>query len=106
MKEKLGIPQKYINRPLADFLDPIAITAKKLATQISNYNVKQKDLQGEEIITKEHQQSNLTIRNALLERGVVPENLPPSEDIKKVEKRLKDDVKTISNKKSNKNYDR
>ena len=29
----------------------------------------------------------------LIERGIVPENLPPAEDVKKVERRLKSDEK-------------
>ena len=44
MKKKLGIPE---NRPLADFLPTITITAKQLATEITNFNVKQYDLKGE-----------------------------------------------------------
>ncbi|MDR0484816.1 MAG: DNA damage-inducible protein D [Alphaproteobacteria bacterium] len=96
MKEKLGVPEKYQHRPLADFLDPIAITAKKLATQLSNKNVKDKDLQGEESITNQHISSNQTIREALIKENVYPEELPPSEDIKKVESRLNKDVKQIT----------
>ncbi len=41
MKNKLRIPQK---RPLADFLPTITITAKNLATEITNFNVKKDDL--------------------------------------------------------------
>jgi len=96
MKEKLGVPEKYNNRPLADFLDPIAITAKKLATQVSNYNVKEKNLKGEHTITKEHIDSNNTIRKALIDRDIYPEDLPPAEDIKKVEKRINKDIKSIT----------
>lgn len=100
MKNKLQVPIKHQNRPLADFLDPIAITAKKLATQLSNKNVQEKDLHGEEIITEEHQTNNSIIRKALIEAGTYPEDLPPSEDIKKVERRLNKDVKEISIKKN------
>ncbi|MDR2007660.1 MAG: DNA damage-inducible protein D [Alphaproteobacteria bacterium] len=95
MKEKLGIPEKYQNRPLADFLDPIAITAKKLATQISNKNVKEQNLLGEESITKQHVSSNNTIREALIKENIYPEELPPAEDIKKVETRLGKELKKI-----------
>jgi len=36
----------------------------------------------------------------LLDRGIVPENLPASEDVKKVEKRLKsEEKKALRNKK-------
>lgn len=85
MKVRLGIPN---SRPLADFLPTITITAKNLATEITNFNVQQQDLQGEAAITKEHIQNNSAIRKTLLQRGVMPENLPPEEDLKKLERRL------------------
>lgn len=85
MKIRLSIPK---NRPLADFLPTITITAKNLATEITNFNVQQQDLRGEAAITTEHIQNNSAIRKTLIERGVRPENLPPEEDIKKLERRL------------------
>jgi DNA-damage-inducible protein D len=85
MKYRLSIPQ---NRPLADFLPTVTITAKNLATEITNYNVQQKNLQGEPTITNEHVKNNAAIRKTLIERGIKPENLPPEEDIKKLERRL------------------
>ena len=42
MKEHLGVKAK---RPLADFLPTLTIAAKNLATEMTNYNVEQKDLQ-------------------------------------------------------------
>ena len=44
MKEKLGVSDK---RPLADFLPTLTIAAKNLATEMTNYNVEEKDLKGE-----------------------------------------------------------
>jgi DNA-damage-inducible protein D len=85
MKYRLSIPQ---NRPLADFLPTVTITAKNLATEITNYNVQQQNLQGEPRITTEHVKNNAAIRKTLIERGIKPENLPPEEDIKKLERRL------------------
>jgi len=85
MKYRLRIPQ---NRPLADFLPTITITAKNLATEITNFNVQQQSLHGEPAITNEHVKNNAAIRKTLIERGVKPENLPPEEDIKKLERRL------------------
>jgi DNA-damage-inducible protein D len=40
----------------------------------------------------------------LLERGITPEQLPPAEDVKKVQRRLESDEKKVSKttKKSNK----
>ena len=86
MKEKLNIPA---SRPLADFLPTVTITAKALANEITEHNVASKDLRGESPISREHEASNKAIRKALVDRKVIPENLPPAEDIKKVESRLK-----------------
>ena len=71
------------NRPLADFLPTLTIAAKNLATEMTNYNVEDKDLYGEQTITKEHIQNNQSVRQMLGQRGIKPEELPPSEDIKK-----------------------
>ena len=93
MKSKLGVKD---NRPLADFLPTLTIAAKNLATEMTNYNVEEKDLQGEPAITVEHIQNNSTIRNMLGQRGIKPENLPPSEDIKKLERRVKSQEKKLA----------
>lgn len=84
MKKKLGVKD---NRPLADFLPTLTIAAKNLATEMTNYNVEEKDLQGENAITTEHVQNNTGIRQMLGERGIKPEELPVAEDIKKLERR-------------------
>lgn len=86
MKNKLAMPS---NRPLADFLPTVTIAAKNLAAEITNHNVRQNDLQGESSITGEHVQNNASVRNMLGERGIKPEELPPEEDIKKLERRVK-----------------
>ena len=93
MKERLGVSD---NRPLADFLPTLTIAAKNLATEMTNYNVEQKDLYGEESITVEHIDNNTSVRDMLGERGIKPENLPPSEDIKKLERRVKREDKKIA----------
>ena len=95
MKSKLGVKE---NRPLADFLPTLTIAAKNLATEMTNYNVEEKDLQGEKAITDEHVQNNSTIRDMLGQRGIKPENLPPSEDIKKLERRVKSQEKKLASK--------
>lgn len=43
----------------------------------------------------EHVDNNSAVRNMLLDRGIRPETLPPAEDVKKVERRLKADEKKI-----------
>jgi len=92
MKNKLGIPT---NRPLADFLPTLMIKAKDFATELTSHNVVDKDLSGDRQITKEHVDNNTEIRNILLKRGVKPENLPPSEDVKKVQRRIDSTEKKI-----------
>jgi DNA-damage-inducible protein D len=96
MKKKLGIPE---NRPLADFLPTITITAKQLATEITNFNVKQHDLKGEARITDEHVKNNKDVRGLLGKSGIKPEQLPADEDIKKLERRVKSADKGIEKKK-------
>lgn len=92
MKIKLNIPQK---RPLADFLPTVTITAKNLATEITNHNVKNKNLQGENNISTEHITNNEDIRGVLLKNDIVPEELPPEEDIKKSERKVKTNEKAL-----------
>lgn len=92
MKVKMGVKE---NRPLADFLPTLTIAAKNLATEMTNYNVEEKDLRGENPITVEHVQNNATVRDMLGQRGIKPENLPPAEDIKKLERRVKSQEKTL-----------
>ena len=92
MKDRLGIPK---GRPLADFLPTITITAKNLAAEITNFNVRRDDLQGENAITHEHIQNNQSVRGLLAERGIRPEELPPEEDLQKLQRRVKADEKKM-----------
>ena len=103
MKAKYGVKE---NRPLADFLPTLTIAAKNLATEMTNYNVTEKDMYGEESITDEHVDNNLSVRNMLNKRGIKPENLKPAEDLKKLERRVKSESKKIadSNKLPKENY--
>ena len=96
MKRKLGIAE---NRPLADFLPTITISAKQLATEITNFNVKQNDLKGENKITGEHIKNNSDVRELLGKSGIKPEELAPEEDIKKLQRRVNSTDKTIASKK-------
>ncbi|MDV0446480.1 hypothetical protein MsAg5_03190 [Methanosarcinaceae archaeon Ag5] len=93
MKEKYGITQ---TRPLADFLPTLTIAAKNLATEMTNHNVIQEDLVGESAIADEHVQNNESVRGMLGQRGIKPEDLPPEEDIKKLERRVKSEDKKIA----------
>jgi DNA-damage-inducible protein D family protein len=96
MKRKLGVPA---NRPVADFLPTISIKAKDFAAEMTHVNVQQKALYGVSEISREHVDNNAAVRQMMIERGIVPENLPPAEDVKKVERRLAaEKKKALSNK--------
>jgi DNA-damage-inducible protein D len=92
MKNKLAVPS---GKPLADFLPTLTIKAKDFATELTSHNVVEKDLRGREQITNEHVDNNLAVRKMLKERGVKPEELPPAEDVKKVERKIKNEEKNI-----------
>ncbi|MFK5982729.1 MAG: DNA damage-inducible protein D [Flavobacteriaceae bacterium] len=90
MKTKLGIKA---NRPLADFLPIITIKAKDFASEITIFNVKDKDIKSGQQISWEHIRNNKGVRKLLLDRGIKPEELPAEEDVKKLERRVKSEDK-------------
>jgi DNA-damage-inducible protein D len=96
LKRKLGVPA---NRPVADFLPTISIKAKDLSAEMTSLNVQSKDLRGQSRIEREHVDNNKAVRKMLRDRGIVPEELPPAEDVKKIERKLKAEEKTILKKK-------
>jgi DNA-damage-inducible protein D len=88
----MGAPE---GRPVADFLPTISIKAKDLATEMTGLNVQIKDLSGQNKIEKEHVDNNSAVRDMLTHRGIVPENLPAAEDVKKLKRKLKGDEKNV-----------
>lgn len=92
LKRKMGVPE---SRPVADFLPTISIKAKDLAAEMTGLNVQNKDLKGQSKIEREHIDNNLAVREMLTKRGIVPENLPPAEDVKKVQRKLDGDEKKV-----------
>lgn len=92
LKRKMGVPYA---RPLADFLPTISIKAKDLAAEMTGLNVQSQDLKGQTKIEKEHIDNNLAVRNMLTQRGIVPENLPPADDVKKLKRKLEGDEKNL-----------
>src|SRR3990167_3542210 len=88
MKRKLGIPE---SRPLADFLPMITIKAKDFAGEITHFNIKKQKLLGETQITNEHMKNNQDVRHVLAKSHIYPEELPAEEDIKKLEKRIRNE---------------
>lgn len=100
MKDKWDIK----NKPLADFMPTILLKAKDFATEITIFNAKQKQMKTENQISNEHITNNKSVRNTLLSRGIVPENLPPEEDVKKIERKLKSEqTKSLKENKGFKN---
>lgn len=97
MKNRLGVPD---NRPLADFLPTITIKAKDFANEITTFSIHRDGLATERAITNEHVKNNTDVRNLLGQRNIRPESLPPSEDLKKVERRLKSDEKKLPRRKN------
>ena len=92
LKKKMGVPA---SRPVADFLPTISIKAKDLAAEMTGLNVQNKDLKGQNMIEKEHIDNNQAVRDMLTKRGIVPENLPPAEDVKKLQRKLDVDEKKL-----------
>lgn len=92
LKKKMGIPD---SRPVADFLPTISIKAKDLAAEMTGLNVQNKDLKGQNKIENEHIENNKAVRSMLTQRGIVPENLSPAEDVKKIQRKLESDDKKV-----------
>jgi len=92
LKKKMGVPE---NRPIADFLPTISIKAKDFAAEMTGMNVQSKNLTGQNKIEKEHIDNNLAVRDMLTKRGIIPENLKKDEDVKKLQRKLSSDEKTI-----------
>jgi DNA-damage-inducible protein D len=93
LKQKLGVPA---NRPVADFLPTVSIKAKDFAAAMTAENVQLKNLSGVPDIEREHVENNLGVRKIMIERNLVPENLPSAEDVKQVERRLNADKVMIN----------
>ncbi|MCL2446195.1 MAG: DNA damage-inducible protein D [Oscillospiraceae bacterium] len=93
MKDRLGVGN---GRPLADFLPTVTIAAKNLAAEMTNHNVEANNVHGEPAITQEHVQNNASVREMLGNRNIRPEELPPAEDIKKLERRVKSGEKKLA----------
>ncbi|MCO5274159.1 MAG: hypothetical protein M9900_04485 [Flavobacteriales bacterium] len=85
-----------LNCPLAGFLSILAIKAKDFAMEMPGHNVLGKHVRGTGPIGAEHVATNKAVRQSMLQRGIKPESLPPGEDVKKVERRLKSEAKQVA----------
>lgn len=84
LKKEMQVPD---GRPVEDFLPTISIKAKDLASEMTSLNVQNKNLELHSPIEKEHVDNNIAIREMLTQRGIIPEKLPPAEDVKKVQRK-------------------
>jgi len=64
--------------------------------QVANQTDPLPNLGAEGGITSEHVKNNEEIRRLLKNRGIMPEKLPPAEDVKKVERRLQSEKKKLA----------
>lgn len=95
LKKRRGIPEK---RALADFDSELELKAKDFTYAVTDHNIKKHNLSGKGAMESELIENSKGTRKVLLERGIVPEELEPQEDIKKIEQR-REQQKKLSEKK-------
>ena len=86
MKHRYGITN--IKTPLANRTPNVVLAAKSLANEMTATNLEQYTIDTFHDIKNENNDNNKVVRSALVERGIVPEELPPAEDTDKIMKRL------------------
>jgi DNA-damage-inducible protein D len=94
MKRRLNVPA---DRPLADFLPTVTLKAKELAAAITDFNVRKDNIFGTPAIGDEHVKNNVDVRTVLAKSNILPEDLPPEEDIKKLDRRVMSQEKKMLN---------
>ncbi len=83
-------------RPLADFDTHVELKAKDFSLAMTDYNIKDKNIQGKENMNYEVIKNSKATRETLLSRGIQPEYLKPEEDLKRLEtKRAKEGKKLL-----------
>lgn len=97
LKNRRGIPT---GRSLADFDSHVELKAKDFALAITNHNITERDIRGKDAMNDEVVKNSKETRQALLNRGIVPEKLRPEEDLKTVAARRKKEERRIKNAKS------
>jgi len=96
LKAKRWIPE---NRALADFDSEVELKAKDFIYAMTDHNIKDKNLSGKQNLENELVENAMQTRNTLLKRWIIPEELKVKEDLKLIEKRRKDEVKKLEDKK-------
>lgn len=93
LKRKRGISK---DRALADFDTDVELKAKNFALGMTDHNISTKNLTGRDKLEQEVVANSSATRDALLARGITPEELEPAEDIKKIEKRRAKEQQAIA----------
>ena len=95
MKDKYEISS---NRSLADYAPSVVLSAKNMATDLTNYCIGNNDISGECMINNEHINNNSSVRDLLTSKNICPEDLDPKEDIRKLERRINRSNKSLADK--------
>ena len=70
--------------------------AKDFANEITIFNIKKNgNITGQGVIAGEHVRNNEDVRKLLLQRGIIPEELPSEEDLQKLKRRVRAENKKI-----------
>jgi DNA-damage-inducible protein D len=86
MKIKYGIINK--RKPLANRAPNVVLAAKSLANEMTAKNLENYPIDTFTGIRDENKGNNSEVRKALIERGIVPEEMPPEEDTDEVMRRI------------------
>ena len=77
LQEELRVKQEELSK----------VKEKDLATEMTTVNTKRNNFSRKEQIKGEHVKNNSGVRKVLVDAGIKPEELPPSEDITKIERK-------------------
>ena len=89
-------------RSLADFDSHVELKAKDFALAMTDHNIKNKNIQGKEAMNLEVVKNSRETRQALLNRGIKPENIKPEEDLKMIDARRKKEEKELAERENDK----
>jgi len=98
LKQKRWIPKK---RALADFDSELELKAKDFTYAVTDHNIKKHNISGKSGMENELVENSKGTRKVLLDRWIIPEELPAEEDIKKIERRKNNQLKNSQKKKLN-----
>lgn len=98
LKNRRNIPS---GRPLADFDSHVELKAKDFALAMTDHNIKERNITGKDAMSDEVIKNSRETRQALLNRGITPENIKPEEDLKTVGARRKKEEKELGNQNEN-----